>query len=212
MNQQDLELMFSVRPFELRQLLGGALTDEQAAALLRGVNAAHVDQLHKLWSLPPGGLEMMRVGLQRRAAPTTRRLRDGTTGYHVRGSRADDCWAAAVATCLQVPIEEVPDPRLDQRLQAGEDAEDVNRQAWLEFGRWLNGRGLRIARHNRAPVRRRRWIGVIEFPGLFMNHCLVMDRDEILFDPVDPTRLARRVRTYTPADVGYAFTFQRRRR
>ena len=43
------------------------------------------------------------------------RLNDGEIGYQADGP--DDCFRAAVATVTQVPIEQVPDPRLLDRTQ-----------------------------------------------------------------------------------------------
>src|SRR5437762_1844887 len=91
------------------------------------------------------------------------RLTDGTTGYHVRNGRRDDCLAAALATCLQVPIEEVPDPRIGERLDAGEAPEDIDRSAWRELRRWLAERGLQMCSHRTVPANRHRWIGIVAF-------------------------------------------------
>ena len=46
--------------------------------------------------------------------PPTRVLPDGTLGFRI--TRRDDCLRAAVATCLQVSPDEVPDPDIDFRL------------------------------------------------------------------------------------------------
>jgi hypothetical protein len=53
-------------------------------------------------------------------------LRDGTLGYLARAGPEDGCFASALATCLQVPIGDVPDPRLDERLAAGESPEAID--------------------------------------------------------------------------------------
>lgn len=45
-----------------------------------------------------------------RLGTLTTTLKDGTMGFYSRPDRPDDCFAAALATCLQVPIWEVPDP------------------------------------------------------------------------------------------------------
>jgi hypothetical protein len=112
-----------------------------------------------------------------------KRLSDGTLGYFVRPPRTDDCLAAAIATVLQVPISEVPDPRLDERLASGESADDINRSAWQQLQRWLTARGLRVTVLHKAPTTKRRWIGVVPNPGTFEDHCLVMVGSELLFDP-----------------------------
>jgi hypothetical protein len=66
---------------------------------------------------------------------TTVTLSDGKTGYLERPGRADDCLAACLATCLHVPIREVPDPRLDERVAAGESVQEINRSALLALAK-----------------------------------------------------------------------------
>lgn len=112
-----------------------------------------------------------------------RRLADGTLGYWVEKNRADDCLRAALATCLQVAPEDVPDPRLDDRRDQGWSVERVEFYAREELAEWLDGRGLRKVVHRRPPTWRRRWIGVICRSGVFSDHCLVMSRGELLHDP-----------------------------
>jgi len=119
-----------------------------------------------------------------RLAPRTVDLPDGTVGWYVRLPRSDDCWAAAVATCLQVPIEDVPDPEVDARLRAGEDPGEIDRSAWEEFSKWLAERELRMVAHKSVPVARRRWVGIVPHAGAFNDHTLVMSGSELLFDPM----------------------------
>jgi len=132
-------------------------------------------------------------------------LADGSLGYFVRTGREDDCFAAAIATVLQVPIGQVPDPRIDERLAAGEAAAEIDRSAQRELARWLTRRGLRMAVHRSVPASRRRWIGVVPMPGDFMNHCLVMSRETVLFDPATA---AEGVRIFGLEDVRQALSFQ----
>ncbi len=139
-------------------------------------------ELTRLATDPEAQRRFVHVTRRLEAGPRGR-LRDGTFGYFVRGLRTDDCWAAALATCLQVPIDEVPDPRLDERLRAGEDPAEVDRSAWLALDRWLADRGYRMTVHCKPPTSRKRWIGIVQLPGWFQSHCLVMSRDEVLFDP-----------------------------
>ena len=115
-------------------------------------------------------------------SPRTR-LEDGTIGYRVRVPRTDDCFAAALATVLQVPIGEVPDPRIDERLAAGESPEEITSSAWDGLYEWLDRRGLRMIVHEKVPANRRRWIGIVPWRGDFNDHCLVMRMDRLLFDP-----------------------------
>lgn len=152
----------------------------------------------------------------------TVRLRDGTVGYCVRAPRKDDCFAAALATVLQVPIGEVPDPRLDDRLAAGETVEEIDRSAWSELNRWLHRRRLRMTLHTELPPRRRRWMGVVPMAGDFQDHCLVFDRREVLFDPaiwvpaVDGSEPVADPRVYEfgfdDVTLGYSFRSTKTRR
>jgi hypothetical protein len=191
-----------------RVLRDPSMTDGVAAALLQAEENETARQVEMLRALPPGGAEMVFRSLRRRFAQATTQLRDGTTGYYERGARTDDCWAAAVATCLQVPIGEVPDPQLDRRLQAGEKPDEIDRSARHEFARWLAARSLRMTVHRTLPVRRRRWIGIVTFPGDFTDHSLVMTGGEILFDPVDRAQHSRQVRTFTPSDMSLGYSFR----
>jgi hypothetical protein len=142
-------------------------------------------------------------------------LRDGTTGYGSDPARPDDCFRPAIATLTQIPIEEVPDPRLDQRLVVGEDPDVVNREAWEELIRWAAGRGLRINLHDDVPLKRNRWIGMVETgaPCEFATHCLVLAHGELLFDPGISSRPppGYRQATYTPDDVSLGVTFDLRK-
>lgn len=154
-------------------------------------------------------------------------LADGSVGYPIRWPRTDDCLAAALATCLQVPIENVPDPKIDERLEAGETPDQINQRALSNLLQWLASRRLRIVFHRKIPVMaRRRWIGIVDLPANFNGHCLVMDRDALLFDPINPPlqqiiaqdpKLAdhmkralgdRPVRLFEPRHITYGLSFQ----
>lgn len=159
-------------------------------------------------------IEEFRVALEHAGPPT---LADGTVGYFVRYPREDDCFAAALATTLQVPIGDVPDPRIDERLNGGWTPERVRRTMMSELDRWLRRRCLRIILHRNVPARRRRWIGVIDppdYPGYFQRHCIVMSHDRFLFDPaafgdhISPNSLPR-VRHFQPKDITYGLSFLR---
>ena len=91
----------------------------------------------------------------------------------------------------------------------------MNRAAFAELDRWLAGRGLRAIVHRKPPVRLRRWIGVIVMPGDFQSHCLVMSRDEVLFDPArleladgSTPPQERAVRRFGLESVGFGYSFQ----
>jgi hypothetical protein len=196
-------------PAVLRMLADPTLSEQMKLAALHVEQEQIADRLQTLSELPPSAVHLIAAGMRRHFQRSVVRLPDGTIGYYERGGRTDDCWPAAVATCLQVPIDDVPDPRIDERLNAGVEPGEVNRSAWTEFFAWLADRRLRMTVHTSPPVRRRRWIGVVELPGLFMDHCLVMSRATILFDPVDRNAHERCVRTYSPAEVSCGFSFQR---
>ena len=193
----------------LRRLAASmSLSDDQVQTLLEVQAGQFDEQVRMLSQLPRGAELMFDVALRQQQAQTVVRLRDGTAGCYERGRRTDDCFAAALATCLEVPIGEVPDPRIDERLQAGEDAETIARTMWQELAEWLAARGLVMNVHATPPVELPRWIGIVRFEGHFNDHTLVMSRDEVLFDPVDRSRHSRRVRTFSVADVSGGFSFE----
>jgi hypothetical protein len=145
-------------------------------------------------------LDVLRAG----AASGTYDLRDGSIGYSM--ARLDDCWSASVATCLQVPLREVPDLRIDQRLARGETVEQVDRSSWDQMLGWLDGRGLKLIRHGRPATHLERWIGVVPHPDAFKAHNLVMAYDRVLFDPaVKPG-----VRTFYALEVQYGYSIEER--
>lgn len=134
--------------------------------------------------------------------PATSRLADGTVGYHQ--TRTDDCWRAAVATCIQIPIGKLPDARIDEHLAAGESVKAVDRAAWTQMTRWLDRRGWSLIEHPEPPTYLERWIGIVPVAQPLMSHCLIMRGDRILFDPA----VAPGVRTFYPLEVAYGFSFQ----
>jgi hypothetical protein len=161
-------------------------------------------------------------------------LPGGLVGYGME--RTDQCMPAALATVLQVPIERVPDPRLDDQLDAGRDPDEISRDARQSYGRWLDDRGLALVYHETLPVDRERWIGVCEYTqkmwarnrmigrwhGLaldfprpeeaFMDHCLVMSFDRLLFDPAIglPAPPGTRLRHWRPDEITYGLTVDRK--
>ena len=200
---------FSTSPSALTRFMHGVtLTADQQATLVGHFAGQELEQMMLLMSLSPMEREVFLASLRQQRDRTTVELADGSIGYYERGMRTDDCLAASLATCLQVPLGEVPDPRIDERLEAGEGAEDIRQSAALELERWLSARGLRIVTHEPPPWESPRWIGVVPFPGDFMNHTLVMTRRTILFDPVDRSRQSRAVRTYQTKDISHGFVFE----
>jgi hypothetical protein len=137
-------------------------------------------------------------------------LRDRTVGYRPAPARGDDCFRAAAATVLQVPPALIPDSQIDARLAEGWNADHVSRSAWGTFLDWLSLRGLRMVVHRDPPVTLARWVGVVPFPGDFADHCLVMARGRILWDPADltpaPPPFVTRPYAAHEVTMGYSFT------
>ena len=133
------------------------------------------------------------------------KLRDGTLGYSMR--RADDCFQAAIATYLQVPPHEVPDLHLDELLVAGKDPEEITRSAWQTMLRWADQSGLIILTHTEPPTTKKRWIGIVTNSGIFGDHCLVLNRREILHNPMsfEPNTSSG----YQLGDVDFGITFEK---
>lgn len=177
--------------------------------------------------LVPGALD---VPAPTRRAPATVlspraivRLADGDIGYCVQPPRSDECFRATIATAIQVPIELVPDPRLDLRLENGDGPERINRESWVQLAKWLDGRGLRIVFHETVPADRERWIGVCVatpdqrnqwrelsgFDSPFLDHCLNFHYDDIVFDPAISLKPPpeQRLRAYRPSEVTYGISF-----
>jgi hypothetical protein len=136
-------------------------------------------------------------------------------GMEPTPKRGDDCLAAAIATALQHPIEQVPDLRLDKRIEAGEDPREVSRSSWERIARWAEGLGLELTFHEQVPADRRRWIGVCPDPkGSWMlgDHCLVMSRDRLVFDPSVSVKRppGMTVARFSPSDIAYGISFDRK--
>lgn len=138
-------------------------------------------------------------------------------GYGMHPHRGDDCFQAAIATCTQVPIEQVLDLALDRRFAEGEDRDEITRTSWERIDKWARKRGLQLAYSEEVPLPLERWIGVIEWEGNsqfgdmppefwrmaretehgprdsfllpFQDHCVVMRHDRLLFDPTSSVAL-----------------------
>jgi hypothetical protein len=146
-------------------------------------------------------LDALRAG----PLPTTSILPDGSTGHHMR--RGDDCWAAAIATCLRAAYDEVPDAHIDAQLRRGVSAKRIDMLAEQDMREWLDRRDLTLVEHPTPPFHLARWIGVVTVPIAFKSHTLVMARDRILFDPaVQPG-----IRTYYSIEVDTGFSFRKKR-
>jgi len=142
------------------------------------------------------------------------RLGTDLIGYCMHPERLDECFRAALATATQIPLEEVPDARIDARLAAGDDSDQIIREAWEDLDDWLLARGLQLAVHETLPVGRERWIGVCSASGhaCFSEHCLVLRYGEIILDPgigLEPGP-GMQLRTWIPSDIDYGFTLDRK--
>jgi hypothetical protein len=116
-------------------------------------------------------------------------------GYGMHPYRVDDCLRAAIATATQIPVEDVPDLGLDDRLDRGEEPDEVGLAVWAQVQRWAATHELAMRFWETLPAPRDRWIGVSgsgtaaaaekrKGASPFLDHCLVMCRDRILFNPV----------------------------
>jgi hypothetical protein len=137
--------------------------------------------------------------------PATSVLSDGSIGWHMQ--RLDDCWACAIATSLQIPLSELPDAHIDRRLTRGETVEEVDKTAWADMLAWLDGRGLKLVRHDRPPQHLARWIGVVPVDRPFQSHNLVCAGSRVLFDPsVRPG-----VRTFYFVEIEFGYELRKQR-
>jgi len=155
-------------------------------------------------------------------------------GYAMDPYRTDDCFQAAIASATQVPIEQVPDLALDQRLWRGDDPEQVSDTSWERIQRWASKCGLALTFHSEVPVERSRWLGVCvaghsdraafeirpdgtwaerkdEVPPAFNDHCLVMSHARLIFDPSCSVRLppGMQLMKYTPNHITYGISFDK---
>jgi hypothetical protein len=114
-----------------------------------------------LRSRPPGG--------RRQTVP----LPGGEVGYTMEPGRPDGCLAPCIATILQTPVEEVPDPRVDERRASAPAAvpdDLIVELAWTILDAWLADRGLQAVVHYDEPVHLERWIAVCVPPAIEVVH------------------------------------------
>ncbi len=108
-------------------------------------------------------------------------LRDGTRGYFQR--RVDDCLQAAIASCAQIPMPLVPDLQIDRQRALGREPEEIERVITQKLIAWTEANGLTIMFHPTVPTTGR-WIGVVpDERGPYLDHCLLMNGRDVLFDP-----------------------------
>lgn len=151
---------------------------------------------------------------------------DDEIGYYMEPYHTDDCLAAAIATATQIPIQQVPDLNLNQQLLGGVDREEISRAGWARIEEFASERGMQMVFHDRVPVARRRWIGVIVPPpdsytvgrsglvpaGAFSDHCLVMCHDRLVFNPACKIRTppGYEMPPYDPKQIRYGITFDQK--
>jgi hypothetical protein len=152
-------------------------------------------------------------------------------GYAMHPYLTDDCFRAAVATATQVPIEQVPDLKLDRRLSQGEDPDEISQTSWERIESWGAKRGLALRFWDEVPVPRRRWIGVVkslatgqlsssideygnvslsEGAGGFHDHCLIMDHERLVFDPAVAVKPPPGFQglNFRPEQISYGISFE----
>jgi hypothetical protein len=103
----------------------------------------------------------------RDAVRATVALPNGEVGYCMEPGRPDGCLAPALATVLQVPVGEVPDPHIYEARAAAPPAvsDDLIVEAfWTALEVWLDDRGLEAVTHYPAPVHLDRWIAACTPP------------------------------------------------
>lgn len=83
-------------------------------------------------------------------------------GFGMDPYESDDCLRAAIATCTQTPVEQVPDFALERRLQKGESPAEVSRTSWERLHQWAATRRLTLEVSGSVPMEHERWIGVVE--------------------------------------------------
>jgi len=144
-----------------------------------------------------------------RAGYYAMRLRDGSLGYVQR--RADDCFQAAIASCLQIPMHQVPDVQINRQLDAGKEPEEINRQVDETMSRWLAGQGVQLTLHSGRLPTAGRWIGVVRGPEReeFANdHCLVMQGRDCLLETSKPYGDLDLAVHFGYEDVDYGITIE----
>lgn len=143
--------------------------------------------------------------------PSTVRLQDRTTGYFAPG-RLDRCFSCAIATVLQIPLDEVPDTNIDSRLYRHKTSRTkVLRDSWNLYVEWCDARGRAMIYHEAInPPPEGRWIGVCPYGrGPFDNHCLVLTDSTVIFNPSTFPHLQLGP-PLTGADVRWGISFIRR--
>lgn len=126
-------------------------------------------------------------------------LPDGRTGHYQR--RQDDCMGAALATCLQVAYEDVP----DQSAAPGTYADDV--ASWTALSEWVRDRGMRLRFHNRPPEGCQAYIAVGPAGEDRYRHVFVVVGDHI-FDPGSGFKFPAGLHMEPTHKVEFAISFE----
>jgi hypothetical protein len=137
---------------------------------------------------------------------------DDEIGYGMHPFMADDCMRCAIATATQVPIEQVPNLKIYERVLAKESADEISRSTWDRIIAWAERLELSVMLWERRageepgvvpkdlPDLPHRWVGVVDSPessfviddgqvvsaseSCLGGHCLVMgSRGQVIFDP-----------------------------
>ncbi len=134
-------------------------------------------------------------------------------GYAMHPHRGDDCLSAAIATCTQIPIEQVPDLKLNHRSRVGESADEISRTSWERIERWAKRQALALVVSHEVPMPLDRWIGVTEGTTPLGGHSLVMSHDRLFFNPSCSVHLPGRATgrwRYDPSEITYGIAFHRK--
>jgi hypothetical protein len=108
-------------------------------------------------------------------------LTDGSKGYFQRDGL--DCLRMAIASCAQIPPYLVPDLKLPERIAAGQDRGEIEREAHQKMMQWEKVNGVDLRVHVSPPRSARRWIGVEGGSDGDTDHCYLMSGSHCLFDP-----------------------------
>jgi hypothetical protein len=159
----------------------------------------------RLLPVPIGGSPAGGVG----SGYYARRLRDGSLGYVQR--RADDCLQAAIASCLQIPMHQVPDLQIHRQLDAGKDPEELAREIDEAMDRWLAEQGVQAIVHAAHLPTKGRWIGVVRGPQrveFAPDHCLLMSGRDCLMETSQPVGALNSTQGLGYEDVDYGITIE----
>jgi hypothetical protein len=137
------------------------------------------------------------------------RLRDGRSA--MSSAALMIAFKAAIASCLQIPMHEVPHLQVNQQLDVGKEPEEVEQATDEALSRWLTEQGVRLVVHSGHLPTTGRWIGVVRGPvrGEFARRPLPGDtRPDCLFETSKPVGEFDRAVRFGYEDVDYGITIE----